>query len=163
VKDPGDLQTRRLVLTPLAVGDADGMVGVLSAPELYAYTGGSPPPVAELRARYAAQVAGSPDPAETWLNWIVRSAETGEAIGFVQATVRGASADVAWVIGLEWQENGYASEAANAMCEWLLASGVERLTAHIHPSHEASERVAGAVGLAPTGSVDEDGEVIWAK
>jgi RimJ/RimL family protein N-acetyltransferase len=48
------------------------------------------------------------------------------------------------------------------MCGWLAAHGVERFTAHIHPEHAASGRVAAAAGLRPTEEVDSGGEVIWA-
>ena len=87
--------------------------------------------------------------------------EIGRAVGFVQATVTGESSDVAWVIGVEWQGQGFAAEAASAMCEWLATQGVERFTAHIHPGHAASQRVAAFLGMHPTAEVDGDGEVVW--
>jgi RimJ/RimL family protein N-acetyltransferase len=139
------------------------MAAVLAAPGLYTYTGGTPPTAAELRDRYAGQVLGaSPDGTETWRNWIVREGEGGPATGYVQATitVEGTFADVAWVIGEPWQGRGYASEAARAMVEWLGRQGVRTITAHIHPDHEASARVANASGLKP-GLVMEDGELVW--
>jgi len=85
------------------------------------------------------------------------------AVGYVQATVSGDASDVAWVVGVKWQGQGIATEAASAMCEWLASHGVERFTAHIHPEHAASGRVAAAVGLQPTDEVDSDGEVVWAS
>ena len=157
------LATPRLALVPLRVDDAEEMAAVLGAPSLYAFTGGDPPTVAELRERYAAQVAGSPDDDEAWRNWIVRE-ETdggpGTAVGYVQATVTGDTADVAWVIGEPWQGRGYASEAAQAMVGWLGTHGVRTVTAHIHPEHDASAAVADRVGLKPTLTV-EDGERLW--
>jgi hypothetical protein len=54
----------RLRLEPLRVDHAGELVDVLSDAGLYAFTGGSPPSVADLEQRYARQVAGSPDPAE---------------------------------------------------------------------------------------------------
>jgi RimJ/RimL family protein N-acetyltransferase len=135
------------------------MVTVLAHPSLYDFTGGSVPTVAQLEARYRAQVAGSPDPGQTWHNWIVR--EDGDPVGFVQATVEGDSADVAWVIGVPWQGRGIASEAARAMCDWLDSVGVTLIRAHIHPEHPASQRVAASIGLVSSGRLDDDGEVIW--
>jgi hypothetical protein len=79
--------TARLKLVPLAVGDAEEMVGVLGDERLYAFTGGRPPTLAELRARYAQLVVGrSPDGTEQWRNWIVRLRD-GRAVGTVQATI----------------------------------------------------------------------------
>ena len=85
----------------------------------------------------------------------------GSAIGFVQATVVGELADLAWVVGHSWQGRGYGSEAARAMRDWLAAQGVGRFTAHIHPDHAASMAVAERLGLEATDRLDEDGEMIW--
>lgn len=155
------LVTARLFLEPLRELHADEMVSVLSPTVLYDFTGGSPPGRAQLAARYRTQCAGSPAPSEQWFNWIVRTADTDEAIGFVQATVTEQRADVAWLIGVDHQSRGFAAEAATAMVDWLIAQGIERVDARIHPGHLASQRVAAAIGLSCTGQVDEDEEVIW--
>jgi hypothetical protein len=54
------ITTRRLILLPLSAGHADEMAAVLADPELYIFTGGSPPARQELRARYERWIAGSP-------------------------------------------------------------------------------------------------------
>jgi len=136
------------------------MVSVLSDSDLYVFTGGEPPTLAELEERYRFQAAGSPRDGEIWHNWIIRL--DGVAIGFVQATVIEESADLAWVVGTDWQGSGYATEAAQAMRDWLAASGVSAFTAHINPDHLASQAVAVRLGLEPTGEVDEEGEGVWA-
>ncbi len=137
------------------------MVVVLSNASLYEFTGGEPPDVETLRRRYEAQVAGPGDTSQTWLNWIIRLGGSRTAVGFVQATVAGESADIAWVIGAAWQSNGYAAEAAAAMCHWLRGSGVRSLCAYIHPDHLASAGVASSCGLRRTDRIDPDGECIW--
>lgn len=157
------LRTARLVLTPLEVNDADEMVGVLADVALYRFTGGEPPTVEQLTRRYQRQVAGSLDPGEQWHNWIVRLASTNAAIGTVQATVTQGRADIAWLIGVAWQNRGYASEAASSMCTWLRGQGVFDLAAHIHPDHEMSGRVAIAVGLRRTPVIDAEGECVWSS
>src|SRR6516165_9185909 len=111
------LSTARLRLTPLAVADADEMVGVLSGAALYTFTGGSPPGLDELRARYAGLATGrSPDGDEEWRNWIIRREPDRTAVGYVQATVvdGGTRAEIAWVVGLSWQRQGFAAEAVRA-------------------------------------------------
>lgn len=155
-----ELTTERLVLTPLRVDDAREMVGVLSDAALYTFTGGAPPELEQLQSLYRHQVAGPKSNGEVWHNWVIRLSGGG-AIGVVQATVMGESADVAWIVAPAWQRRGYATEAAHAMCEWLLSNGVRALAAHIHPDHVASNRVAAAVGLSATEEIDSDGEVIW--
>lgn len=156
------LETDRLRLDPLRPSHASEMVAVLGLPELYRYTGGTPPTLADLERRYAAQTVSRPSPAESWHNWIVRVPSDG-AVGFVQATVIGEVGDVAWLIAVEAQGAGYAREAAAAMCAWLASVGVNELRAHIHPEHVASRRVAEAVGFVLTDVRDNDGEDIWVR
>jgi RimJ/RimL family protein N-acetyltransferase len=180
---PVDIQTDRLLLTPLTIDTAAtaaaSMLDVLADPDLYRFTGGQPPTLAELQARYHAQATGSGNADELWLNWIVRhdvaQPSAPQPVGFVQATVTrsttdtgiaadvaaGVAADVAWLIGSSWQGRGFAREAATALCIWLREAGVDRISAHVHPDHSASAAVARACGMEPTGTFDADGEHVW--
>ena len=135
----------------------------------------SRPTLDELRERYGLQARGqSPDGTEVWHNWIVRLAGGRGGAGRRRPadqrsgscrrrspttagppTWRGRSAS-------PWQGFGYATEAAVAMVDWLVAHGVRTVTAHVHPEHEASAGVARRVGLAPTERI-EDGEVVWRR
>lgn len=151
----------RLILVPMQARDAQEMRAVLAAPELYGFTGGTPPTLADLQRRFEAQSAGSPEAGVTWHNWIIRLVEGRVAVGFVQATVSADTADIAWLVGVSWQRQGIATEATLAMCDWLAGQGVQCLVAHIHPDHVASARVAEAAGLTPTDGFDADGEAIW--
>jgi len=163
LREAGGVEGERVWLTPLAVSDAEEMTAVLSGGELYAFTGGRPPTQDELRARYARQVAGrSADGLEEWRNWIIRRDEDGQAVGYVQATIAdaGKRAEIAWVIGLDWQGQGHARDAARALVAWLDARGVATVQAHIHPDHAASAAVARSAGLQPTGQI-EDAEQLW--
>ncbi|MEI7033522.1 GNAT family N-acetyltransferase [Streptomyces pratensis] len=159
---PRPFTTERLDALPLDPAYAEEMAGVLADPALYAFTGGGPPDPQALRARYARQSAGSPDPDASWGNWVLRVRAEGRLAGYVQATVRGPRAEIAWVVGTPWQGRGYASEAVRGLAAHLAsAEGVRGLVAHIHPDHAASAAVAAAAGLAPTGEW-EDGERRWA-
>jgi RimJ/RimL family protein N-acetyltransferase len=159
------ITTERLTLVPLRAEDADTVAEMLHDERLYEFIGGPPSSFAALRDRYAAMAAGSPEPEEVWLNWVLRRRLDERSIGMVQATVFSRascpSADVAWMIGLEHQNQGYASEGARALVEWLLQRGCHRVEAHIHPDHEASARVAARAGLRATGKYDEEGEQLW--
>ncbi|GAA1158509.1 RimJ/RimL family protein N-acetyltransferase [Kitasatospora gansuensis] len=154
------VRTSRLTLLPLLVEHAEEMAGVLSDPALHGFIGGEPLSPEDLRARYGRMTAGSPDPAESWLNWVLRPDEQGCLVGTVQATVTADVAEIAWIVGTPWQGRGYATEAARALVGWLREQGVGSVIAHIHPDHRASAAVAAAAGLVPT---DEwhDGEVRW--
>ena len=155
------LRTARLVLEPLRAEHAAEMVGVLSSPTLYAVTGGSPPSLVELTARYVRQVAGPDHPGEQWCNWVLR--EGSALVGYVQATVTvgpGAAA-VAWLVRPQDQGRGLATEAAAAMVAHLHVLGVGDVTACIADTHPASQAVARRLGLAPSEQLDEDGERLW--
>jgi RimJ/RimL family protein N-acetyltransferase len=149
---------------PLRAGDAEEMAAVLGDERLHEFIGGSPPTLAELQDRYAALAAGSPDLNVIWLNWIVRRLADSQALGTVQATLEdgGRRAHVAWVIGIDYQNQGFASEAAGAVVDWLRGQGISEIVAHIHPDHEASAIVATRAGLHPTDGYT-DGERIWLR
>jgi RimJ/RimL family protein N-acetyltransferase len=156
--------TERLLLVPLRPEDADEMVDVLADPRLHQFIGGHPATLEELRARYATLTAGSPRLEEVWRNWIVRRRADSRPVGTVQATLihhhEGWTAQVAWIIGLPWQHQGYASEAARALVGWLDSRHVHDLVAHIHPDHLASAKVAMRAGFQPTHD-QVDGEQVW--
>ncbi|KPH99562.1 GCN5-related N-acetyltransferase [Actinobacteria bacterium OK074] len=158
---PAPIRTSRLDLVPLRPEHAEEMAAVLADPALYAFTGGGPRALAALRARYERLTAGSPDPAVSWCNWVLRTRTgDGRLSGTVQATVVAGVAEVAWVVGAAWQGRGYATEAARGLVAWLGGRGVVGVLAHIHPEHHVSAAVAAAVGLAPTDRW-EGGEIRW--
>ncbi|MGW6915102.1 GNAT family N-acetyltransferase [Kitasatospora sp. NPDC054939] len=158
------VRTERLTLLPLRVEHAEEMAGVLGDPALHTFIGGAPDGPDELRARYARLVAGSPDPAVSWCNWVLHLRAEDRLAGTVQATVtadpHGSRAEIAWVVGAAWQRRGLAAEAARALVAWLGEQGVCTVVAHVHPDHAASSVVAAAAGLAPTDGW-QDGEVRW--
>lgn len=94
------INTRRCRLEPLVPAHAEVMVPVLSASELYVFTGVTPPTLDQLSARYRAQSrGGSSDGRQWWCNWIVLTADSGttpagdvQPIGYVQATVQAVDA-----------------------------------------------------------------------
>ncbi|XRQ13576.1 GNAT family N-acetyltransferase [Actinomadura welshii] len=178
------IRTRRLVLEPLAVHHADEMAAVLDDRRLHRYIGGEPLGRDELRARYAHLVAGpAPFHQEYWLNWIVRRIRDRQAVGYVRATVTPAPpgfavtpastgstvtpgpprsvASAAWVIGMPYQGFGFATEAARALLDWLLAHGVHDVVATVHPDNRASAAVAAKLGLHRTGETTPDHEDVW--
>jgi RimJ/RimL family protein N-acetyltransferase len=154
------VNTERLDLLPLRVEHAEEMATVLSDPALHTFIGGIPDTLEALRSRYQRMVAGSPDPAVVWHNWVIRLRDEARLTGTVQATVHGLTAEIAWVVGTLWQGRGIATEAARGLVAWLSEQPVRAVIAHIHPDHHASAAVAAACGLAPT-SEWQDGEIRW--
>ncbi|MEU4602531.1 GNAT family N-acetyltransferase [Kribbella sp. NPDC023972] len=150
--------TARLAMLPLQVEYAAEMAKVLADPNLYTFTGGEPPTVEALENRYRRQLAGPSRTDEHWLNWMLQYDD--QLVGYVQASVTGSMAEIAWVIGTNWQGRGYAKEAALGLVGWLNEQAVERIIAHVHPGHAASAAVAAAAGLTRTEQLD-DGEYLW--
>jgi RimJ/RimL family protein N-acetyltransferase len=159
------IETERLVLEPLRVDHAEEMAPALGDTALHTYTGGEPATLEQLAERYRWQAAGrSPDGTQGWLNWIARHRRTAAPVGTVQATLTRVGpwthAEVAWVVAVPHQRQGYASEAAAAMVAWLRRNGVSGFTAHVHPDHAASAGVARRLRMHPTDTV-VDGEIRW--
>jgi RimJ/RimL family protein N-acetyltransferase len=140
------------------------MVAVLVDERLYGFIGGPLTSSDEVRDRYERLAGGSGKPDEVWLNWIARRRSDSRPVGTMQATLRsvedGWTADIAWLIGVPWQNQGLASEAAVALVGWLRSRGVEDIRANIHPEHAASAAVAARAGLEPTDD-EVDGERVW--
>jgi RimJ/RimL family protein N-acetyltransferase len=162
--------TARLELQPVVEADAEALAGVLLDERMYRFTGGQPGTLDDLRAafgRIEAQRTNARD-GTAQRNWTVRRRADGQAVGMLQAVVAdsGRGAEIAWAVGVPWQGQGIASEAAHAVVAWLEAHGVHTITAHINPDHHASVGVATQVGLHPTGEVHEQrgiGEQLWRR
>ena len=158
-------RTGRLDLEPLSVAHAAELGPLLDDRALHEFTGGAPLSGAALAARYARLATRrSPGGDQLWGNWVMRLRHTGEAVGTVQVTlpaggpVAGA-AEIAWVVARPAQGHGYAKEAARSLAGRLREARWP-VTAYIHPGHLASQHVARAAGLVPTGDI-RDGETRW--
>jgi RimJ/RimL family protein N-acetyltransferase len=161
-------RTERLDLEPLAVAHAAELAPLLDDIRLHEFTGGAPLGTAALAARYARLAERrSPGGDQIWGNWVMRLRGTGAAVGTVQATLPAGGpaagpAEVAWVVAHAAQGCGYAKEAAYSLVRRLSQAGWT-VVAHIHPGHLASQRVAQAAGLMPTGDARDDGELRWVR
>lgn len=158
------IASERISLDPLVVADADRLASVLADPSVYAFTGDEPLPLDDLRRRFRSwERRRSPDGSQQWLNWTITLRATGDAIGYIQATIdSNGCAEIAYVIGARWQRQGYATEAARALLSVLKHHDeVREIHAHIAPGHLASEAVARAIGLHRTEEKTDEGEVRW--
>jgi RimJ/RimL family protein N-acetyltransferase len=158
-----DLETidaERTVLVPLLASDADELAGLLDEAQLRSWLRAQD--VSELRDRFAAwETRRSPGGDELWLNWIVRERGGNRAVGWVQATVRGPSASVAYALLPAERGACAASDAVRALVRWLRDRlAVTVVTAEIDESNAASARVAVAAGFERTIHRAGD-EVVW--
>lgn len=154
------IRTARLDLLPLEAVYGEELAEVLADAWPHPFAGG----LDALRSRYARLIAGSPDLAVSWCDWVIRLRDEGCLTGIVQATIaitgRDGAAEIAWVVGTPWQRRGIAAEAARGLVAWLARRAVRTVTAHIHPDHQASAAVATSAGLTPTGQ-RHDGAIGW--
>jgi [ribosomal protein S5]-alanine N-acetyltransferase len=159
------LMTARLVLEPLTRHHAQEMFDALSDRTLYRYIDEAPPAsVDALAARYTRlESRRSGDGREHWLNWVVREPVSGQAIGFVQASVmENGTAFVAYVIAPSSQGQGYGREATAAMIGELFARhGAKELRASVDARNAASIKLAAALGF--TEARRDGGDIIFER
>jgi RimJ/RimL family protein N-acetyltransferase len=152
------IRTERLELQPLVADDAEDLAEFLDEPVMREWLIAAD--VEALRARFWRwETRESPDGLAAWLNWIARRLDDGAATAWIQATVAGGAAEIAYATLPSQRRRGYCAEAVRALVEWLDAASVE---AHIEPANEASAAVARAAGLHPTSEL-HDGEVVWRR
>jgi len=159
-----NLETERLLLAPMVEADSEALFELLKNPAVHDFTGSKPPGSADdvkakIRRRESRR---SPAGDELWLNWTLRLKSDQAVVGYVQAGVRARGADLAWVIGVPFQRQGFASEASQRVLHWLCDDlCVNELRANIHPNHIASTRVARRLGFSRSGETTDDGEDVW--
>jgi RimJ/RimL family protein N-acetyltransferase len=144
------IRTSRLLLEPQMRCHAEEMFGLLSDPALYEFEGEAPESVEWLEARFARlESRRSPDQSEGWLNWVVREQDSGELVGYVQATVYGAGkADVAYVLASRHWGRGLATEAVVAMLQELEQRyGVREFSAVLKRENFRSSRLLERLGF----------------
>jgi RimJ/RimL family protein N-acetyltransferase len=153
------IRTERLELRPLVADDAEDLSELLDEAVMREWLVSAD--VAALRARFARwESRRSPGGDAAWLNWVVRRrGDDGAAVGWVQATVAGGSAEIAYAMVASARGRGYGAESVRGVVDWLDVASVE---AHIAPPNEASAAVARAAGLRPTSEL-HDGEVVWRR
>jgi [ribosomal protein S5]-alanine N-acetyltransferase len=153
------LVTRLCTLEPQVEAHAPEMFSVLSDPAIYGFEGGPPPTVEALAAGYRRKESRqSPDGSEIWLNWVVRL-PSGEATGYVQATVRQAQyAYVGYEFASIYWRRGIATAALRAVFEELACCyRVRRLVAVLKTANHRSLGLLRKLGFAEA-PVEE-----WAK
>lgn len=160
-----ELESDRLLLSPMLCKDAEPLFGLLKEPSLHSFIGGRPPSNLEVLCDKITlwEKRQSPAGDEVWLNWTVRQKLDGVAVGYIQATIKLNQAELAWVIGIPFQKQGYAVEATRTVLAWLMNHfKIRQLRANIHPDNLPSQSVAKHIGLQRTFEVTEEGENVWA-
>lgn len=159
------LESPRLALVPMTVNDAAELHALLWCPDPDSGTDDGPAAgLPEVQARIRRwETRRSPDAAEVWLNWTLRLKHDQTAVGRMQATVTDQWADMAWVVGPRYRNQGYATEAGRCIAAWLLEFfNLGEVRATIHRDNAASLRVATKLGMRRTGDRTSDRDEVWA-
>ncbi len=172
------LETERLLLRPPTPADAGDAGELLGDPEVMRFLGGATVPrqhwdavVGRWIARWEANDLGT---------FVVRRRNDGRFVGRVgilvwdartwtHATVADAGEhaqpELGWALVRAHWGNGYATEAARAVRDWVRRDrDVDRLVSLIAPDNEASQRVAQRLGAVPAETVtlaDSGDAVVW--
>lgn len=149
-----------LALIPLRESDADRLAGFLDDPVLRQWLRAED--VSGLRDHFRRWESGAPpDGPVSWLNWIAVSPGDHRALGWVQATVSGSAAVIAYAVLPLERGHGVATEAVRAITRWLYEQpGITTVEANIDPENRASQSVAVKAGFAPAGRM-RAGDEVW--
>jgi ribosomal-protein-alanine N-acetyltransferase len=149
----------RLTLEPQTAAHAEEMFALLSDPKIYRYENEPPASLEWLRERFRKlESRRSPDGRQQWLNWVIRL-ESGEAAGYVQATVHeDGHAAIAYVVASRFWDRGIGRSAVSSLIVILKEQyGVQRLTAVLKRANERSRLLLERLGFSPASfEVDPD-------
>ena len=143
-----DIRTQRLRLRLLREADVPVFVEYRNDPRLAEYQAWELPFSAESGEAIAAEQAQRDHVAEgEWTTMVVEL--DGTQIGDVVANLHhgGGVAEIGYTLMPEYQGKGYASEAAGALVDHLIARGVQRIEASLDVRNVPSMRVLEAIGL----------------
>jgi ribosomal-protein-alanine N-acetyltransferase len=145
------LETRRLILRRLLPTDLDRLFELYSDPEIRRYFPEGTLTYEETREELEWFLNGHPEHPELGL-WATIHKETDQFIGrcgLLPWTIEGRfEVEVAYLLAKEYWGQGLATEAALAIVDYGFEQlGLSRLICLIDPENQASQRVAGKIGM----------------
>ncbi len=148
-------RTARLLLRPVGIDDAADLADRRSDPTTAEYQGWSVPYSIENAQSLVDECValGGPTPG-SWYQIIVIERATQRTVGDVAVHLsdNAKTAEIGYTLHPWARGLGYASEAASALCHYLVTDvGVHRLQASTHPDNAASIRVLTRLGFQPEG------------
>ena len=149
------LETRRLILRPYTMDDAERLTALLQDPEIYRWTSSIPFPYTADHAReFLTQRAIDEASGESFV-WAITERSDGTIIGAMGlhdvSKVRG-SAELGYWLGKDYRGYGYATEAARRVVSWCFEIGeFHRIQATYFPGNEASAGVMRNIGMQEEG------------
>lgn len=147
------LETERLRLEPLRIGDAEHLFPIMGDPEVMAYWDvpevDDPDLVATIvQSQVDAMAAGGA------LYWAIRTLEGGAFLGSCDLSEIDRwhrRAEVGFMLGREAWGQGYALEAMTTVVAFAATGGVRKLTARTHLGNRRSEALLQKLGFVEEG------------
>lgn len=147
-------KTERLIGTPLQQEDWPFYLSLQQHPDVMRYVADERPESTIVEGFNARLPAWSPG-SEHWLCLVVRSRESGEALGVTGYIHRDTDcAEVGFLFSPAAQGKGYGYESLRALCDYAFGEGgIRRLTATVTAGNIASRRLLEKTGFIQEGEL----------
>jgi RimJ/RimL family protein N-acetyltransferase len=145
------IRTPRLLLRPVRPSDAEPLSRWRSDPGVAQYQNWlAPYPLDRAREMVGRMVAMDGPANDEW--WMLTIADPDDTVAWGELVMHlswaGRTAEIGYTLSPDVWGNGYASEAATALVEYLFATlGVTRVEGMLHPENPASAMVLERVGM----------------
>ena len=144
-----EIKTKRMTLSPMADGEIETLMASINDDDL--------------RAAYGEMLYGckrDPQNRVWYAPWKMVVTDTQEYVGDLcfKGPVKNYSVEIGYGVLPEHENNGYASEALQAMTQWAFRQKeVVFIEAETVPDNKASQRVLEKCGFVPDGTTGEEG------
>lgn len=147
LKALGNKADLEVLIEPLALEHAEGLFDALNYEEVGEFIGGPDfLNLADLKDKIARLNAGPEDHlGQKWFNFAIKVAN--EIIGRTEATSHDGLVEIAYLIGPNFKNHGYATAATKQLIEYLIANGETEFWATVSVENNASARVLAKLGF----------------
>ncbi len=152
------IATKRLVLVPITVADAEPLYELFSDGSLHTYVSYRTQPYPEHLERLKRwEKRISPEGDELWLNWTARRRKDEGVVGHFQIGLKADGVGtLGYLVARQHHGKGYATEALRSILKLLREKlGAVKATAVIDPRNLKSIQLAERLGLKLVGKLSE--------
>jgi RimJ/RimL family protein N-acetyltransferase len=149
------ITTARLVIRPLARADITEFTRYRNLADVARFQDWPLPYTRDLAHELLDGIDGTNGPTtDVWVQLAIAREQDDVLVGdlAVWLDAQGALAVIGYTVAPEHQGRGYATEAAGALVDWLIGTGVHRIAATLDPGNFASARVLERLGFRYTGT-----------
>ncbi|MHB8134974.1 MAG: GNAT family N-acetyltransferase [Anaerolineaceae bacterium] len=144
------INSKRLIIRPLFIGDLHAVLAITGAPDIYHYIPEKPMNEQDIR-NMIERGQNHPECDDVPVDVAVELIETNELVGllsFCTISNRFRAVEVGWMVHKGYRGNGYTSEAARALITYgFLTLGLHRIIASCDPLNMPSARIMENLGM----------------